>query len=182
MKKDKETSLFSLFASFFRIGAFTFGGGLSMLPLLKKECIENHSWATEDEMLNYFAIGQCTPGIIAVNTATFIGHKQRGVLGGLAATFGVILPGFLIILLLATVFSRFADSIYLVKAFAGIRVAVVAIIFSAVVDIAKKSIKSISTAVVGLAAVLLQVLFGISPVYIVLGTLLIGIAVWRFGK
>lgn len=182
MKKDKETSLISLFISFFKIGAFTFGGGLSMLPMLKKECIENHSWATEDEMLNYFAIGQCTPGIIAVNSATFIGHKQRGFFGGLASTFGVILPGFLIILLLATVFNRFSDSIYLVKAFAGIRVAVVAIILSALVDIAKKSVKSISTAAVGIAAVVLQLLFNISPVYIVLGTLLIGIAVWRFNK
>ena len=84
--------LLELYLTFFKIGAFTFGGGYSMMPMIQKEIVEKHKWATDEEVLNYYAVGQCTPGVIAVNTSTFIGYKRRGVLGGFVATAGMITP------------------------------------------------------------------------------------------
>ena len=100
MKKEK-TSLWLLFWTFAKMGVMTFGGGYAMLPILQREVINNRGWATEEELMDYFAIGQCTPGIIAVNTATFIGQKLRGVAGGITATLGVVFPSLVIISLLA---------------------------------------------------------------------------------
>ena len=93
--------LLDLFLTFVRIGGLTFGGGYAMLPMLQREVVENKGWATEEELADYYAIGQCTPGVIAVNTATFIGNKRHGILGGIAATAGVIFPSLVIITLLA---------------------------------------------------------------------------------
>lgn len=100
MKKEK-TSLWLLFWTFAKMGVMTFGGGYAMLPILQREVIDNRGWATEEELMDYFAIGQCTPGIIAVNTATFIGQKLRGIAGGITATLGVVFPSLVIISLLA---------------------------------------------------------------------------------
>ena len=180
--KDNKVSLFSLFWSFFKIGLFTFGGGIAMLPMLRKECIEKHSWCDEDEILNYFAIGQCTPGIIAVNTATFVGFKHRKIIGGIVATAGIILPGFLIILFLAAILKAYGNTEIVLKAFSGIRVAVVAIISSALFDLSKKALKNVWCGIIAVAALCLQIVFGLSPVFIVLGTLAFGILMWRFEK
>lgn len=98
----------TLFWTFCRIGGLTFGGGYAMLPMLEKEVVERHHWTTQDQLLDYFAIGQCTPGIIAVNTATFIGYNRRGVLGAIIATLGVVFPSFVIISLISAVLSNFA--------------------------------------------------------------------------
>ena len=98
--------LFELFISFARVGVMTFGGGIAMLPILENEIVERKKWATKEELLDYYAIGQCTPGIIAVNTATFIGYKKKGTVGGIAATLGVIFPSVVIILLIATLISK----------------------------------------------------------------------------
>jgi len=179
---DKRPSLFDLFFTFFRIGAFTFGGGIAMLPLLTKECVESKKWVSEDEILNYFAIGQCTPGIIAVNTATFVGYKTRGILGGIFATAGVILPGSLIILLLASVFKKFSSNEYLVKAFNGIRIAVVAVILNSIIDLAKKGLKTYSQAAVTIVSFILLELLGVSPVIIVCLTIILGVVSWRLKK
>ena len=89
--------LFKLFLTFAKVGCFTFGGGYAMLPLLQKEVVEKNNWATEEELMDYFAIGQCTPGIIAVNTSTFIGYKRKGIIGGIAATLGMVFPSIIII-------------------------------------------------------------------------------------
>ncbi|MBQ7866215.1 MAG: chromate transporter [Clostridia bacterium] len=101
--------LFDLFRAFFTIGALTFGGGYAMLPMLEREIVTKHSWATNEELLNYFAIGQCTPGIIAVNTATFVGYKVKGVIGGIVATLGVVAPSMVIITIIAMVLENFMD-------------------------------------------------------------------------
>ena len=114
----------NLFMAFFRIGAFTFGGGYAMLPMLQKEVVEKYHWATEDEIMDYFAIGQCTPGIIAVNTATFVGYKTKGVLGGIVATLGIVSPSLIIITLIAAFLQNFADLAVVKYAFNGICVIV----------------------------------------------------------
>ena len=101
--------LFDLFWTFCKIGALTFGGGYAMLPLIQREIVENKKWSTEKEILDYYAVGQCTPGVIAVNTATFIGYKLRGIIGGIVATLGVIFPSIVIILIIATFLQNFAD-------------------------------------------------------------------------
>ena len=119
--------LFDLFWTFCKIGALTFGGGYAMLPLIQREIVENKKWSTEKEILDYYAVGQCTPGVIAVNTATFIGYKLRGIIGGIVATLGVIFPSIVIILIIATFLQNFADLAIVQSAFAGIRVAVVAL-------------------------------------------------------
>ncbi|MEF9968430.1 MAG: chromate transporter, partial [Longicatena sp.] len=98
-----------LYSTWFKIGLFTFGGGYAMLPLIEKEVIEKHHWATEEEVLDYYAIGQCTPGIIAVNTATFIGYFQKGLLGAIVATLGVVSPSIVIITIIATILPTFQD-------------------------------------------------------------------------
>ena len=175
-------SLWSLFSAFARIGVLTFGGGVAMLPMLEKECIEKHQWATEDEMIDYFAIGQCTPGVIAVNTATFIGYKTRGNLGGIVATLGVIFPSFVIITAMASVLKIFQDNPYVVRAFAGIRVAVCALMLSAVLKLAKKAVTNVPTALLAVASFLLQVLLGVSPIFIVIGGIAIGVAVYFIRK
>ena len=132
--------LVNLFMVFFRIGAFTFGGGYAMLPMLQREVVEKHHWATEDELMDYFAIGQCTPGIIAINTATFVGYKNRGVIGAVAATLGMITPSIIIITLIAAFLTNFADLAVVKHAFNGIRACVCILIFNAVVKLAKKSV------------------------------------------
>ena len=130
-----------LVTSFIKIGAFTFGGGYAMLPMLQKEIVENKHWATEAELLDYFAIGQCTPGVIAVNTASFIGYNKKGIPGAIMATIGVILPSFCIILVIASLLSNFADLAIVQHALSGIRIAVCALIFKAVWNMLKTGVK-----------------------------------------
>ena len=134
------TPVWSLFCAFMRIGAFTFGGGYAMLPMLERECVEKTGWITHDELLDYFAIGQCTPGVIAVNTATFIGRSRLGIAGGITATLGVVFPSLVIISLLAGVITQFSELVWVKNAFAGIRVCVCVLIFNAVWKLGKKSV------------------------------------------
>ncbi len=128
-----------MFLTFARIGGLTFGGGYAMLPILQREVVENKHWATEEELMDYFAIGQCTPGIIAVNTATFVGQKNKGVLGAITATLGVVFPSLIIISLLAGVIESFSHITWVQHAFGGIRVCVCVLIFNAVVKLFKKA-------------------------------------------
>lgn len=182
MKETEQTrpSLWELFSAFARIGVLTFGGGVAMLPMLEKECIEKHSWATEDEMLDYFAIGQCTPGVIAVNTATFIGYKTRGIIGGIIATLGVVFPSFVIITAMASVLKAFQDNAYVSKAFAGIRVAVCALMLSAVIRLAKKAVTNIPTAIIAIISLVVQVFLGVSPILVVVSSIALGLIVFAF--
>lgn len=174
-----------LFAAFFRIGLFTFGGGYAMLPLLERECVEKKKWTSREELLDYFAIGQCTPGIIAVNTATFVGCKEKGFWGGLSATLGVVAPSVIIISLIAALLSNFARIPAVINAFAGIRVAVCVLILNSVVKLFRSSVKDGLTLGVFLTvAVLSIVLTGESPIVFVLAAAVLGIAVrvWFAGK
>ena len=160
--------LFDLFLTFARIGGLTFGGGYAMLPMLQREVVERRGWATEEELMDYYAIGQCTPGVIAVNTATFIGSKNRGILGGIAATLGVVFPSLVIISVIAAFISNFADLAVVKDAFAGIRVCVFVLILNAVVKLGKASVKDALTLCICVAVLAASVLLDLSPIVFVL--------------
>lgn len=132
--------LMTLFFTFARIGGLTFGGGYAMLPILQKEVVEGHNWVTEEELMDYYAIGQCTPGVIAINTATFIGYKRKGVIGAICATLGVAAPSIIIISIIAAFISNFADLEIVKNAFAGIRICVCVLILNAVIKLYKGSV------------------------------------------
>ena len=157
-----------LFLTFAKVGVCTFGGGYAMLPILQREVVENKRWATEEELTDYFAIGQCTPGIIAVNTATFIGQKQRGNLGGIFATLGVVFPSVVIISLLAGVITAFSHLAWVQNAFAGVRVCVCVLIFNAVFKLWKKSVVDKITGGIFLLVLVASLLTELSPVWFVL--------------
>ncbi len=133
-------TLFQLFWSFATIGALTFGGGLAMLSMLKSVIVDKRGWVTESELLDYYAIGQCTPGIIAVNTATFIGYKKAKIPGAIVATVGMITPSVIIILVVASVLSAFMESPVLLHALEGIRAVVCALMLTTIISMAKKSL------------------------------------------
>lgn len=160
--------LLELFLSFAKIGGFTFGGGIAMLPMLQKEIVEKKKWATQEELMDYYAIGQCTPGIIAINTATFVGYKQKGVIGGIVATLGMAFPSVVIITIIAALVSNFQDLQVVQWAFGGIRAAVVALILSSVIKLMKKSVIDIPTAVIFIAVAVLSSVTDVSPVVFVL--------------
>ena len=165
--------LLDMFLTFARIGGFTFGGGYAMLPMLQREVVNSRHWATEEELMDYYAIGQCTPGIIAVNTATFIGYKKRGAVGGIVCTLGVIAPSLVIITLIAACISNFASLWFISSAFSGIRACVTMLILDAVLKLGKKSI--IDNVTKGIAAaVFLLAMF--SPVPTAALVVLAGIA------
>lgn len=167
--------LMNLFWSFCRIGGLTFGGGYAMLPMLQKEVVETHKWATEQELLDYYAVGQATPGVIAVNTATFIGYKEKGILGAIFATSGVVFPSLAIIMSIAGFIDSFSDSNIVQHAFSGIRVAVGVLILNALVNLVKGSVKDILGIILFVATFIISIVFNISVVYIVVASALIGI-------
>ena len=169
--------LWELFITFAKVGVMTFGGGYAMLPILQREVVENKGWATDEELTDYFAIGQCTPGIIAVNTATFIGQKQKGVIGGIFTTLGVVFPSVVIITLLAGVIQAFSHIVWVQHAFGGIRVCVCVLIFNAVLKLWKSAVKD--KWALGIFAVVLaaSLLLDLSPVVYVLFAAVAGILI-----
>lgn len=164
---EKKVSLGSLFITFAKMGVMTFGGGYAMLPILQREVVENKRWATEEEIMDYFAIGQCTPGIIAVNTATFIGQKKRGAAGGIAATLGVVFPSLIIISILAGLITNFSHLKWVQDAFAGIQVCVCVLIFNAVTKLLKKSVVDKWTAGIFILVLAGGIFLDLSPVWFV---------------
>lgn len=170
---------FELFAIFFRIGAFTFGGGLAMLSVIQREIAENKKWATEKELLDCFAIAQCTPGVIAVNTATFIGYKRKKVLGAVVATLGVVLPSLVIITIIAAFLKNFLKYRIVARMFAGIRICIAALIINAVLTMGKAAVTDKICIAAAVSSFLLSAVLGTSPVLIVICAALLGIFVKR---
>jgi chromate transporter len=171
-----------LIVTFFKIGIMTFGGGYAMLPIIQREVVEKKQWATEAEILDYYAIGQCTPGIIAVNTATFIGNKQKGVLGGFLATFGLVFPSLIIISVIAAVLTNFAEIAAVQHALAGIRVAVVVLVGYSVKKLAKSGVRGGFGWCLFVLTFLVSALFGVSPVLVVVLAAVAGILAGVLGK
>ena len=172
--KDKLIGYVQLFTAFFKIGLFTFGGGMSMLPMLQKELVESKKWLTEEEILNYFAIGQCTPGIIAVNVATFCGYKRAGLSGAIVSTIGIVCPSWIVITLIAGSISRFSDIVWIQRAMKGVYVAVAALLARAVFTFGKKIITDFVTAGIAVGAFLAMSVWNISGILIVLAAGIIG--------
>ncbi len=169
---------------FTKIGAFTFGGGYAMLPLLQKEIVDNKHWATEEELMDYFAVGQCTPGVIAVNTATFIGYNLKGIPGGIIATLAVIFPSIVIILLIASLLNNFSELAIVQHALGGIRIAVCILILNAILKLFKSGVKD-SYGVLIFVCMLMATTFNIIPtILIVLISGICGILIrlWKIKK
>nr|WP_303934091.1 chromate transporter [Treponema denticola] len=167
----------SLFASFFKIGLVTFGGGLAMLPILKRDLVDSKGWLTEDEILDYFAIGQSTPGVIAVNVATFVGYKRAGVIGSVFSTSGIVFPSLIIISLIAAFVSNFNELVWVQKALKGINVAVSVLLVKAVFSFGKKTVFDICTFLIAALSFVLMFVFKVQGVWIVIGSAFLG---WFF--
>ena len=184
----------SLFFTFAKIGLCTFGGGYAMLPILQRELVDNKGWATEEELADYYAVGQCTPGVIAVNTATFVGYNRMGWLGGTVATLGVVFPCLVIIMAIAAFLSNFMHLDVVVHAFNGVRAGVVALIFSSILKLLNTSLVDWKTRLIYVVVLLLgavgvwapmpggalgQVLGALcSPVFLVVVSGLVGLAIY----
>ena len=179
-------TLLNLFWTFAKIGAVTFGGGYAMLPILSKELVEKRGWTTDAELTDYFAIGQCTPGIIAVNVATFVGNKRKGFLGGLFATLGMVFIPTIIITIIAMCLTNFADNEYVKDALAGISVCVCVLVVNAIIKLWKNSVVDGISFAIFVAAFLLSISsyflpFDISPVILVLGGGVLGVIFKQLG-
>ncbi|GAA0176728.1 chromate transporter [Clostridium sediminicola] len=168
-------TLWELFWAFFRIGLFTFGGGYAMLPLIQKEVVEVKGWAKDEEVLDFYAIGQSTPGIIAINTATFVGYKVKKLKGAMAATIGMVIPSLIIIMVIATFFTRFQEYEVVQNAFMGIRAAVCAILVNSIYKMGKKAIVDKIGILIAVVAFIFISFINISPIFIVIGTAICGI-------
>ena len=168
-------NLLELYALFFKIGLVTFGGGLAMLPILERELVEKRGWATKERMMDYFAIGQSTPGIIAVNVATFIGYERGGFLGSLLATAGVVTPSIIIISIIAMFLAGFSDNVYVKKALTGVNIAVAALLAKAVWSFRSVILKSPVSVLLFAASFVLIVVFKINTALVVLGSIVLGI-------
>lgn len=173
--------LFDMFLTFAKVGVMTFGGGYAMLPILQREVVENKKWATEEELMDYFAIGQCTPGVIAVNTATFIGQKKKGIAGGITATIGVAFPSLIIISLLAGVIETFSHLTWVQHAFGGIRICVCVLIFNAVFKLYKKAVVDLPTLMIFLLITLGSCFTDLSPIIFIMLAALLGIVLNTLG-
>ena len=173
--------LLELFIAFARVGVMTFGGGYAMLPIIEREIVDKRHWAELDEIMDYYAVGQCTPGVIAVNTATFIGYKLAGAAGGVVATIGVVFPSLIIITAIAGVLTAFADVPAVKSAFAGIRVCVCVLIFNSVVKLYKKAIVDKASFAMFIVVFALAVILDVSPVIFVIMCAIAGIVLTRLG-
>lgn len=171
--------LLDLYISFVKIGFMTFGGGYAMLPILEREVVDKKKWATSEEVLDYYAIGQSTPGVIAINTATFCGYKIAKNIGGLVASLGFITPSIIIITLISNFLENFSHIAAIQHAFAGIRIAVCALVLYSVIKMIKKNARSLGKFAVFFLTFLAIAVLNISPVIIVIGVGLLGIILGR---
>lgn len=164
----KLENLRKLFLAFFKIGAFTFGGGYAMLPLIQKEVVDKQKWMKEEEILDVFAIAQSVPGVIAINSAMFVGKRVAGTFGAISAALGVILPSFMIILILASLLIKYRDNEILDKVFTGIRAASAALILLTAIRMAKKAVTNKWGIAIAFIAFLIIVIFDIHAIWAVI--------------
>lgn len=175
-------TLFELFIVFFKVGALTFGGGIAMLPMLQRELVDNKKWATEEELMDYYSIGQCTPGIIAINTATFIGYKIKGKIGAVFSTFGVVSPSVVIIISIAGFINNFLHIQWVIYAFAGIKIAVAGLVLEAFISFFKKNVKNKVSIILCSLAFVLNFILKISPVYIIFACVVFSIFFTKYNN
>ena len=163
-----QTIYIQLFTSFFKIGAFTIGGGYAMIPLIEKEVVENKKWLEKQYFVDMLALAQSAPGVISINTSVFVGYKIKGFWGAVAAALGTIMPSFLTILIVATFYMDFKDNPIVEKIFKGMRPAVVALIITALFNMSKTARINIKTIIIPILAAILVWQFGVSPIFIII--------------
>ncbi len=177
MQKRKE--LWQLFTAFFRIGLFTFGGGLAMVPMIEREVIERHGWTDRDEILDIYAMAQSVPGVIAANTAIFLGNRLHGFWGAVTALVGVVLPSLVIITLIALFFNQIKGNAIIAAAFEGIRSAVVGLLAVAAVRVGRTAVTSRFAFWVCLGAFLLSISGYVNIIFIIILAGLVGYGQYR---
>lgn len=167
-KAHKPISLFSLFLTFFKVGACTFGGGFAMIPIIQREIVDNYEWMSLEEFIDMIAVTQSAPGPVAVNSAVFVGYKLKGLKGAAACLLGTVLPSFLVILTIAIFLTTQSESPLLKKFFSGVRPAVVALIFGAGLSMGQKSVTAAFDVVLALTALALLVFLGVHPILLII--------------
>ena len=173
--KTRFKLLWQIFATFFKIGAFTFGGGYAMIPLIQKETVETHKWITDEDILEIIAIAESTPGPIAINSATFVGYRTAGVLGSLCATLGVVLPSFVVILVISGVLRQFQEVQAVQFAFQGIRAGVLALLCKALWGMYVKNKKNWASYIVMAGSFLLTGLLDVPVLPVIIGCAVFGL-------
>lgn len=175
-----KPSLSKLFLTFLKIGAFTFGGGYAMLPLIREAVVDKEKWLTDDGFLDMIGITQSIPGVLAVNSAVFLGYQLAGIPGALVSAVGAVLPSFLIILFIAVFLTRFSDNVIVNKAFTGVRSAVVALIAYAVIRLGRKTIRGGFDRIIAGGALILAYFFGLNPVFVISAAAVVGLLYFYF--
>lgn len=173
--------LINLYFLFIKLGFMNFGGGYALFPILQKEIIEKRGWITNEELMDYYAIGQCTPGVIAVNTATFIGHRRKGNIGGIVSTLGFITPSLIMITIIATFIGNFSNLQVVKDAFAGIRVCVAVLILNTTINLIKTSVIDIKTCIIFILVAGFSIFTDISPVLYIIIAGIAGLLLGRIG-
>lgn len=179
---NNKVSLFSLFTSFASVGAITFGGGYAMLPFLEREVCDKREWIKNEELLDFYALGQCTPGIIAINVATYIGYNKRGFLGALFSSIGIIFPSIFIITIISALFINFQDNQYVISAVAGIKVVVCALIANSIYRLVKKSIIDKTTFSLFIVALICLFIFKINIYLLIVLSIIAGLVIKKVKK
>ena len=180
--KERYRQLWKVFATFFKIGAFTFGGGYAMIPLIQREAVDKHGWVTEDDILDIIAIAESTPGPIAINSATFVGYRACGVLGSVAATLGVVLPSFVLIFAISFVLRQFQELKAVQYAFQGIRAGVLALLCKALWGMYKKNKKNWASYIVMAGSFVLTAIVDVSVLPVLIGCAVFGLVTARLMK
>lgn len=173
-KKTRFKILLDLFFTFFKVGAFTIGGGLAMLPVIEREIVDKKGYINKEEIIDAFAISQSLPGVIAINSAIYVGYRIAGLMGALCTAFGVVLPSFITILAIALLFPTISGNVWVNKALTGVKAGVAGVIAVSVVNLAKKALKDAFGIIIAIVAFILAVLFDVSIVYIVLAGAFLG--------
>ena len=182
MENSKTPSLFALFWMFLKIGLFTIGGGLVMIPLISRKVVEEKKWITEEEMLDCIALGQSLPGVIAINSAAYVGYKKRGVKGGIMATLGVTVPSLVIIIALANVINAVNDNHFVQGAMVGIKACVVGLVICVAYDLGKKTLKNAFQWVMAVAAFICVAIINVNAIIVIICAALAGIIYYNVIK
>ena len=178
--KGDYKKLFELFTIVLKLGAFTFGGGYAMFPLMEREYVEKRQWFETQEMLDMLAVAQSLPGMISINASILVGYRLFGIIGSLVAVIGLALPSLIVLSIISFFYVKFRENIYVNTALKGIRVAVVALLVQAVIKLGKPGVRGVFGWVMACAAFLVALIFSIHPVLIILGGLLVGIIYTQF--
>jgi len=168
-------TLLTVFGTFFKIGAFTFGGGYAMIPIIQRETVEKHKWITDEDILEIIAIAESTPGPIAINAATFVGYRTAGILGSACATLGVVLPSFVIILLISGILREFSQVDAVRYAFNGIRAGVLALLVKAFLTMYKKNPRNWASCTVMAVSFLMAAFTDVSMILVIIGCAVFGL-------